>query len=226
MRDTYLVFDTETTGVDVFNDRVVQIVVATADAEGNLLESWMRYINPGVPVPDGAAEVHGLSTEFLQEHGEDPKKVMSEAIALFRAGHRLVNVAYNLNFDLSILDAEFKRLGISDKFGSGMTRSVQLFDPYVTDRALDKYRKGPRKLMNLADHYSIKYNADDLHDAFADVELTAKVAAKVREQYGLPTNQEQAAWYAEWAEGFRAYLGRQGKDASGVSGDWPLRLEG
>ena len=109
-----------------------------------------------------------------------------------------------------------------------MSSRARLYDPYVTDRANDKYRKGKRKLLNLADHYGIEYDPESLHNALADVTLTAKVAVAVRNKYGLPTNQQQADWHKAWAENFRDYLRRQGKteeEVAGVSGDWPLRKE-
>ena len=224
----YLCADTETTGVDALNDRIIQLVVATADAEGNILECWEWFISPDVPVPDEAAEVHGFTNAFLSEKGRFATVVFDEAIEVFREHWRLVQVQYNMNFDLTFLDAEFKRWGISETFGSGMASKARLYDCYVTDRANDKYRKGKRKLLNLADHYGIRYNEDELHNALADVTLTAKVAVAVRNKYGLPTNQQQADWHRSWAENFRDYLRRNGKteeEVAGVSGDWPLRKE-
>ena len=227
-KPTYLVWDVETTGIDALNDRIIQLVVATADADGNILGCWEWFINPDVPVPDEAAEVHGFTNAFLSEKGRFATGVFDEAIDVFREHHRLVQVAYNMNFDLTFLDAEFKRWGITGTFGSGMVSRARLYDPYVTDRANDKYRKGKRKLLNLADYYGISYNEDELHNALADVTLTAKVAVAVRNKYGLPTNQQQADWHRSWAENFRDYLRRNGKteeEVAGVSGDWPLRKE-
>ena len=227
-KPTYLVWDVETTGVDALNDRIIQLVVATADAEGNILECGEWFINPDVPVPDEAAEVHGFSNEYLAENGRPAAEVFDEAIDVFREHHRLVQVAFNMNFDLTFLDTEFKRWGISETFGAGMASKARLYDCYVTDRACDKYRKGKRKLMNLADHYGVEYSEDELHNALADVTLTAKVAVAVRNKYGLPTNQQQADWHKAWAENFRDYLRRNGKteeEVAGVSGDWPLRKE-
>ena len=228
MKEYMTVFDCETTGIDALNDRIIQLVVATADAEGNILEYGEWFINPDVPVPDEAAEVHGFTNTFLSEKGQPAKVVFDEAIDVFREHYRLVQVAFNMNFDLTFLDAEFKRWGISETFGSGMASKARLYDCYVTDRACDKYRKGKRKLLNLADHYGVEYNEDELHNALADVTLTAKVAVAVQNKYGLPTNRQQADWHKAWAENFRDYLRSQGKteeEVAGVSGDWPLRKE-
>ena len=224
----YLCADTETTGVDALNDRIIQIVIATADEDGNVIEHWEWFINPDVPVPDEAAEVHGFSNEYLAENGRPAAEVFAEAIGVFREHWKLIQVQYNMNFDLTFLDAEFKRWGIADNFGAGMSEYTRLYDCYVTDRACDKYRKGKRKLLNLADHYGIEYDPESLHNALADVTLTAKVAVAVQNKYGLPTNRQQVDWHKAWAENFRDYLRSQGKteeEVAGVSGDWPLRKE-
>ena len=227
-KPAYLVWDVETTGIDALNDRIIQLVIATADKDGNVDNYWEWFIDPDVPVPDEAAEVHGFTNAFLSEKGRFATVVFDEAIDVFREHYRLVQVAFNMNFDLTFLDAEFKRWGIADNFGAAMSEYARLYDCYVTDRACDKYRKGKRKLLNLADYYGISYNEDELHNALADVTLTAKVAVAVRNKYGLPTNQQQADWHKAWAENFRDYLRRNGKteeEVAGVSGDWPLRKE-
>lgn len=220
----YLVADAESTGIDVFNDRIVQWVISLADADGNLLETHEWIIDPGVEVPEEAAAVHGFTTEFLRENGMAPALALSEISSVLMANRHLTWVFFNANYDLSILDAEFRRHGITDRFGAYVAKHVRIFDPIVVDRARDKYRKGSRKLMHVADHYGVEYNEDDLHNAQADVALTAKVAARVAEKFGIPTNAEQSVYYREWAEGLEKYL-RRGDPEAVVDRDWPLRLK-
>lgn len=219
---TYLIADTETTGVDALNDRIIQLVIATADKDGNVIEHWEWFINPDVPVPDEAAEVHGFTNAFLSEKGRFATVVFDEAIDVFREHYRLVQVAFNMNFDLTFLDAEFKRWGIADNFGAAMSEYARLYDCYVTDRACDKYRKGKRKLLNLADHYGIEYDPESLHNALADVTLTAKVAVAVRNKYGLPKNAEQTRWYRVMQDSFEEYLRRENPDVE-VNKEWPMQ---
>lgn len=220
----YLVADAESTGIDVFNDRIVQWVISLADAEGNILATDEWIIDPGVEVPEEAAAVHGFDTAYLRENGTDPLVALGQISSVLMENRHLIWVFYNANYDLSILDAEFRRHGITDRFGSYVEKNVRVFDPIVVDRAKDKYRKGSRKLMNVADHYGVTYNEDDLHNALADVEVTAKVAARVAEKFGIPTNAQQKAWYADWAEGLETYLRKTDPEAV-VDRVWPLRLK-
>ncbi len=221
----YLVFDAETGGIDVHEDRIVQWFMATADKDGNLLEKWQFFINPGVPIAEEAIAVHGLTNEWLAENGQDPAEALNEIRLIFLENIDLIHVAFNMNFDLSILDAEFKRHGITEGFGAYMRDNARLVDAIVIDRHEDKWRKGKRTLAAQAGHYGVPFDPDNLHDASVDVELTAKVTVKVLEKFGTPTTQEQSEWYAEWAEDFERYLRRTDANAT-VDGNWPLKLKG
>lgn len=221
----YLVWDAETTGIRVEEDRIVQWFMATADSKGNLLDTWGWLINPGVPVPEEASEVHGFTTRYLERLGRDSKEALNEIRLIFLENIDLIHVAFNMNFDLSILDSEFKRHGITDSFGEYMRDKARLVDGIVIDRHHDKYRKGKRTLAAQADHYGVTYDADNLHDARVDVELTAKVTVKILEKFGIPTTSEQAAWYAVWSQGLQEYLRRSDPDAV-VGSEWPLKTKG
>lgn len=227
----YLVFDTETTGIDVFNDRIVQLFIATADESGDLLQTWEWIIDPGIEVPEEASNVHGFTTEYLRENGENPLHALTNALSVFEEYGNLTWVAYNLSFDASILGSEFERHRITaiwDEYLQGdpeIATDPTLFDPLVVDRAKDKFRKGKRKLENVAGHYGVPFNADEAHKADYDVQITARVAAEVAKLYGIPSNAEQAEMYRVWAEGLQDYLRRNDPDAV-VDSDWPLKLKG
>mgnify|MGYP006373625871 FL=1 len=221
-----LVFDTETTGIDVFNDRIVQLFIGIADENGELIERHEWLIDPGIEVPEGASDVHGFTTEFLQVNGGDPEEVLQEAAGVFAQYADIPWVAFNANFDLSILYAEFTRHGVVSGWAETVlgTWNVQLIDGLVIDRAKDRYRKGKRKLWNMADTYGNAYDPDALHDAGADVELTAKVTRAIVNKYGIPSNAEQAEMYRAWAVNLEQFLQRSDPSAS-VDKDWPIKLK-
>ena len=218
----YLVFDTETTGVDTANDRIVQLFIGLYDHNGEELKRYEWYINPGIPVPEAAAEVHGFTTEFLEEVGGNPQEVLDNVFDVFNRYHDATWVAFNLNFDLSILDAEFRRHDVHSAFGATARDNVQLFDPIVVDRHFDKYRKGKRTLQALAGHYGIPFDADEAHNAGYDVALTVKVALAVEGKYGIQSVVDQARFYRTWAEHLEEYFRRTDPEAV-VEKGWPLR---
>ena len=222
-----LCFDTETRGIDVHNDRIVQLFIGIADENGELIGRHEWLIDPGIEVPEGASDVHGFTTEYLRENGRNPQTALREAAGTFARYSDIPWVAFNVNFDLSILYAEFTRHGIVSGWAETVLDewNVQLIDGLVIDRAKDKYRKGKRKLGNMADTYGIAYDPDALHDAGADVELTAKVTRAIVNKYGIPSNAEQAEMYRAWAVNLEQFLQRSDPSAN-VDKDWPIKLKG
>lgn len=220
----YFVWDVESTGINVFEDRIVQFFGATADKDGNLIDTWELFINPGVPVPEEAAAVHGFSDEYLQEHGEQPYDALVKIRDLFLQHRHLVQVAFNMNYDLSIIDVELKRHGISETFGTWMSYYGELFDGLVVDRHKDKYRKGKRNLETQAKHYGVPFDPDAAHNALYDTEVTAKVSVQIIKKYGLPKTAEQANWQEAWRSNFESYLRKTDPTAT-VERGWPLREE-
>lgn len=223
-----LVLDTESTGIDVFEDRVIQFAAGVYDAKGNQLEFFETFIDPGIEIPTEASDVHGKTTEWIREHGGDPVTEFTKILELFRKyWGKVIFVAYNAAFDTTLLNEEFKRHGLTDRWGHAMASKAKMYDPFVVDRAKDKYRKGKRTLLALGKHFGLDFDEDDLHDAEADVKLTAQVAIKAIERYGFQTNVQQARMHEGWAKGFRSYKLKQDPsfDATSVSGAWPVRFK-
>ena len=219
----YLVFDAETGGISVHEDRIVQWFMATADKDGNLLDEWQWFLDPKVQIAEEAIAVHGLTNEWLADNGQDPKEALKEIRLIFLENIDLIHVAFNMNFDLSILDAEFKRHGVTDSFGQYMRDKARLVDAIVIDRHEDKYRRGKRTLEAQAKHYGVEYDPEALHDARVDVALTAKITVKVLEKFGIPSTEEQASWYYSWSEGLEEYLRRSDPEVR-VDREWPLKI--
>ena len=81
--------DTETTGVDVETDRIVTACVGIGDPKLGTWHPREWLINPGVPIPDEAAAIHGVTTEKARAEGVDPVVALAEirdAIADGRMG--------------------------------------------------------------------------------------------------------------------------------------------
>ena len=53
------IFDLETTGVNVSSDRIVQIAILKVYPDATE-EKYMSLINPQVPIPAEASEIHGI----------------------------------------------------------------------------------------------------------------------------------------------------------------------
>ncbi|KRD14909.1 MULTISPECIES: 3'-5' exonuclease [unclassified Streptomyces] len=225
-------FDTETTGVDVETDRIVSaaLVVQDAPAARPRVSRWL--VNPGVPVPAGATEVHGLTDDHLQRNGRWPAPVMFEIAQLLTeqaaAGRPLV--VMNAPFDLTLLDRELRRHRASSLGHWLDATPLRVLDPRVLDKQLDRYRKGRRTLTDLCAHYDV--TLAEAHDAAADALAALEVvravgrrfAARLERLSPAELHALQTSWHAAQARGLQAWFARSGSPET-VDTSWPLRPE-
>ncbi|WP_432092510.1 3'-5' exonuclease [Streptomyces sp. bgisy100] len=223
-------FDTETTGVDVEHDRIVSAALVLQSAPGSmpLVTRWL--VNPGVPVPEGATAVHGLTDDHLQRHGRWPAPVMEEVARALAtqcaAGTPLV--VMNAPFDLTLLDRELKRHRASSLAGYLGGASLCVLDPRVLDKHLDRYRKGRRTLTDLCEHYGVTLTG--AHDAAADAVAALEVvrtvgrrfAARLERLSAAEMHARQAVWHAAQARGLQEWFAHNGTPEA-VDPAWPLR---
>jgi len=172
-----VVMDTETTGTDVEKDRIITCFVGVMSvATGEIFEKWSWFINPGIDISEGATAVHGITNEDVTLSGQDPKEAIFQIIQrldiLQRRG--LACVAMNCAFDYTIIDRETLRHWPNIR----AFEPKLVFDPMVFDRAVDKFRKGSRKLVDLAAHYGVPVETN-AHDAEADCRMAGRVAIKL-----------------------------------------------
>ncbi|MBU0660785.1 3'-5' exonuclease [Patescibacteria group bacterium] len=101
-------FDLETTGVDPYNDRIVQIGAIQLMPDGTKKEKeWL--VNPGMPIPKSASDIHGITNDMVQDA---PR--LGDIIAELQEWFIGVDLGgYNVkNFDIPLLIQEFQRIGL------------------------------------------------------------------------------------------------------------------
>lgn len=226
-------FDTETTGVDVREERVVTVALVYLTGDGKPVRQPF-LINPGIEIPAAATAVHGVTTAMAKEHGVEPAGALeATAAALARVLSKgLPVVGMNLCFDLTLLHFDCLRNGVStlsQRMG-GHDRIRPVVDCLVLDKAADKYRKGSRKLEALCETYGVKHLGahDSAFDALAAAEVAAAIALR-HERIGSLTLDElhdaQVAWKAEQNAGLQDYFDgkhRTGTDRVVIDTGWPL----
>ncbi|MER5611348.1 3'-5' exonuclease [Streptomyces sp. NPDC002215] len=225
-------FDTETTGVDVEGDRIVSAALVVQDAAGGRTRVTRWLVNPGIPVPVGATEIHGLTDDHLQRNGRWPAPVVEEiARALAEqcaAGRPLV--VMNAPFDLTLLDRELKRHRASSLGAYLQNSPLCVLDPHVLDKHLDRYRKGRRTLTDLCELYGVVL--DGAHDAAADAAASLELVRAVGRRFSSRLERLsppelhtlQAVWHAAQARGLQAWFAKNGTTEA-VDPAWPLRPE-
>jgi DNA polymerase-3 subunit epsilon len=209
-------FDIESTGVDPTTDRIVTACVV--DAEGDL--NWL--VDPGIEIPEGASNVHGVTTERARAEGGDYAEglrgIMDAIQERWAAGYVLI--VFNAPYDLTMLQFQAQRV-----FGEDFPINGPVLDPLTMDKAIDPYRKGKRTLTAMSEHYGV--TLDNAHEAKADAVAASRLAWKLRMHPSIANIGDimlwQAAQYAKRQASFAQYLLRQGKDASDVNTEWPVR---
>lgn len=235
------VFDTETDGVDTENCHIVTAFLGKMNLDGVITERHEWLIDFGGEIPEEASAVHGITTEKMRAEG---RKDVAKAI--FEIAQRLdiydregIPVAiYNAPFDLTLLDREMRR----HEYGDFFRAPSVVLDPLVLDKAIDKFRKGSRKLVDTAAHYDVTV-LENAHDAGADCEMTGQVTLKLLKHPKLAgftfaqLHSKTRASKAEQSASFREYRIKQAcliqdaderavalADAETISGEWPMKV--
>ncbi|MEO0991155.1 MAG: 3'-5' exonuclease, partial [Pseudomonadota bacterium] len=163
---TFVVFDTETTGLDPDRDEVVQLAGVRV-LGGRLVqgEDFDRLVCPGRPIPVSATQIHGITDAMVAEASEF--RVVAQDFAAFSEG--AVLVAHNAPFDMAFL----KRLDAHGlPFDHPVLCTARLsaaLDGHQSDHTLDA----------LAKRYGVEIEEALRHTALGDARATAEVFLKL-----------------------------------------------
>jgi DNA polymerase-3 subunit epsilon len=159
-----IIFDTETTGLDPREDRVIEIGGIELDNRFPTGRTFHLFINPqGRPIHPDALAVHGIADADLAGKPTFPE-IASEFLA-FIDGARLV--AHNAGFDMGFINAEFARIDLPP------IGSERIVDTLAIARR--KHPMGPNSLDALCRRYGIDNSRRTKHGALLDSELLAEV---------------------------------------------------
>jgi DNA polymerase-3 subunit epsilon len=229
-RELLIGFDLETTGTDPREARIVTAaVIEVKGGEPMGRREWLA--DPGVPIPEDAVAVHGISSERAAAEGRPADRV-ADALADVLTSYWKTGVpvvAYNAAFDLTLLSAELRRHGLPslrDRLGG--VDPAPVIDPYTIDRRVDRYRRGKRNLEAVCAEYGVVL--DSAHDALADALAAARLACAIADRHPkiatlgpAELHHRQIEWYAQWAADFQNFLRGKGDATALVDGAWPLR---
>lgn len=221
-------FDTETTGVNVEQDRIVTASLIHI-RPGQPIERDAHMVAVDIDIPAEATAVHGITTERARAQGRPSADVVAEVVdvleATLLAGTPVVGM--NVPYDLTILDREARRCGVRT-LGERLGGSVApIVDVRVLDRYVDTYRSGGRKLTDLCATYRVRI--DQAHDSTWDAIAACRVAWRICQQYPEIAGMDLAAlhdaqvgWAAEQAASLERYLRRSKADVV-VNREWPVQ---
>jgi DNA polymerase-3 subunit epsilon len=162
-------FDLETTGLDVKNDRIVELALIKITPQGDVLERVRRY-NPGLPIPAEATAVHGITDDDVAD--EHPFCRTAKSLNDELLGDCDLSGFNIRRFDLHMLIAEFKRCDIR----------FTLDERRVLDMQNIFHREEPRDLSAAARFY-LGREHEEAHTALGDIRTTAAVLGAQLERY-------------------------------------------
>lgn len=168
LKNPLIFFDLETTGIDIVNDRIVQIAYLKVYPNGKE-ESKTYLVNPTVPINPKSIEIHGITDEMVKN---EP--------TFTEIGKTLVQVfegsdfgGYNLNkFDLPLLAEEFLRAGIDFDLKKRKVIDVQVI-----------FHKMEQRTLSAAYKFYCKKEMENAHDAAADTLATYEILQSQLDTY-------------------------------------------
>lgn len=160
-----VVLDTETTGLGE-GHRILEIGCVEVIERKLTGRHYHVYINPQRDIEEGAAAVHGITNEWLEEQGAP---VFAEVVDDFRQfidGAELV--IHNARFDVGKMDYEFGLLGLTNT-----TTFCTVLDTLAL--AKEMFPGARHTLDALCNRFQIDNSQRELHGALLDAELLAEV---------------------------------------------------
>lgn len=194
-------FDLETTGLDVQNDRIVEIAMIKINPDGTRVVKD-TLVNPTISIPAGASEVHGIYDDDVKD--KPTFKQLSKSIHEFILGCDLGG--YNCNiYDIPLIYNEFLRVGIEYDYSS--VNFVDVGNIFKINE--------PRSL-SAAMKFYCKKEMEDAHSAIADTEATVSVfIAQIKKYKDMPKSIDELSLFSNYDKKILDISGKFTTDSDG-----------
>ena len=160
-----VILDTETTGLSIDKDRVVEIACIELQNHLPTKNIFHKYINPeDTRVSPGAFETHGYTDQFLSTKPKF-REIVKEFTDFIKDKKLII---HNADFDVGILNHELKRLNLPP------IKKEQVID--TLNIAREKFPGSTSNNLNaLCKKFKIDISEREKHTALLDCQLLAKV---------------------------------------------------
>lgn len=159
--EEFIVFDTETTGLNTFHDDIIEIGAQKWSKAGKM-ETFceLMWVNPNKISPE-SWQIHKIPLEEI-ENAKKPTEVF-DAFKAF-CGNRAM-VAHNIKFDFPMLNSNLIKNGLTPYQNDDVACTLM----FAKEKAL------PGRLHELATHFKITTQSTNLHRALYDVSVLIEV---------------------------------------------------
>ncbi len=161
-------FDLETTGINIANDRIVEISILKVYPNGNK-ESKTWLVNPEMKIPKEVTEIHGITDEKVAK--EPTFADLAKEINRLIEGSDLAGFNSN-RFDIPLLAEEFLRVGVDFDMKNRVGVDVQVI-----------YHKKEQRTLGAAYQYYCGKSLENAHSAEADTNATYEILKAQLDRY-------------------------------------------
>lgn len=188
-------FDLETTGKEPEDARIVQAYAGLVGGGSAPVDLCDMVVDPGVPVPPESTEIHGLTTEYVREHGTPAATAVDIITATVASAlaDGIPVVGHNVRYDLTVLDRECRRHGLvtlADRIPVAPVLDTQILSKHV-----DMYRRrvsaeqGAQVLKTCCQAFTVGWDDEQAHGAKYDALAAARVAWRIGQIAAMPVNE-------------------------------------
>ncbi|MEM7209231.1 MAG: DUF294 nucleotidyltransferase-like domain-containing protein [Pseudomonadota bacterium] len=161
-----VILDLETTGLDIENDRIVQIACMPMNG-GQIADNLSidNLVNPGVNIPPESTRIHHIDNDDVKDAGS----FEDQCATLTRQISGRVVVGHNIAFDLAVLRFEAARAGIEwqEPVSLDLAKLARALAPSLPDVGFETIARW------------LEVDVIDRHTASGDVKTTAAAFSKL-----------------------------------------------
>lgn len=181
----FVVLDTETTGFDYTNDRI--LCIGALVLKNNIIsvqDSFEVYVEQD-HYDESTAQIHGILKDFVIKR---PSEFEALEQFLVYLGDSII-IAHHANFDITMINRALERNGFPELKNKALDTGVLYKKTLIKSHLFE--RKDHYTLDDLADKFDI--SKKDRHTALGDAYITAiaflKIIKKLREKKEINLNQ-------------------------------------
>lgn len=178
-----VVLDLETTGINVSNDRIVELALVKLHPDGKR-ETYEKRVNPEMEIPEASSAVHGI---YNKDVALCPTfETLAPEIIEF-IGDSDLGGFNSTQFDIPLLIQEFNRVNIDFEY-----QDKKLLDAKII------FHKMEQRTLSAAYQFYCNKTLENAHSALADTEATLEVLLAQTNHYeDLPQTADELHAFCE-----------------------------